>query len=74
MGGIQKKRQAELDLIKKVAAQCKTAVITGPAAARWLELSTKTWVTKVDLALPGNSRTWGDKDPVSYTHLRAHET
>lgn len=63
MGGIQKKRQAELDLIKKVAAQCKTAVITGPAAARWLELSTHRWVTTVDLAMPGSSRAWGKTYP-----------
>lgn len=63
MGGIQEKRQAELDLIKKVAAQCKTAAITGPAAARWLDLSTHKWVTTVDLAMPGSSRAWGKKYP-----------
>ena len=61
MGGIEQKRQAELDLIRQVAAQCKTAVITGPAAARWLDLSTLNWVTTVDLALPGASRSWGKK-------------
>lgn len=63
MGDIQQKRDAELRLIVDVASRCKTAVITGPAAARWLGLSTYQWVKKVDLALPGNSRTWGSKDP-----------
>lgn len=63
MGGIQQKREAELELIRQVAAECKTAVITGPAAARWLNLATLTWVTKVDLALPGASRSWGKKYP-----------
>ena len=63
MGGIANKRQAELDLIQRVAAQCKTAVITGPAAARWLDLSTLNWVTSVDLALPGGSRSWGKTYP-----------
>ncbi len=63
MGGIQQKRKAELELIRQVAAECKTAVITGPAAARWLNLATLTWVTKVDLALPGASRSWGKKYP-----------
>ena len=76
MGDLQQKRDAEIQLIKDIASRCKTAVITGPAAARWLDLSTKTWVTKVDLALPGNSRTWGDKDPRKVYHgglLRAAE-
>lgn len=68
MGDLQQKRDAEIQLIKDIASRCKTAVITGPAAARWLDLSTKTWVTKVDLALPGNSRTWGDKDPRKVYH------
>lgn len=68
MGDLQKKRAAELELIQDVASKCKTAVITGPAAARWLGLSTYTWVTKVDLALPGNSRTWGNKDPKRAYH------
>lgn len=63
MGDIQKKRDAELQLIEDVASRCKSAVITGPAAARWLGLSTYQWVEQVDLALPGNSRTWGDRDP-----------
>lgn len=63
MGGIQQKRKTELELIRQVAAECKTAVITGPAAARWLNLATLTWVTKVDLALPGASRSWGKKYP-----------
>ena len=63
MGGIANKRQAELDLIQRVTAQCKTAVITGPAAARWLDLSTLNWVTSVDLALPGGSRSWGKTYP-----------
>lgn len=63
MGEIAKKRQAELDLITQVAAQCKTSVITGPAAARWLGLSTLNWVTAVDLALPGEARSWGKKYP-----------
>lgn len=61
MGDYTKKREAELALIAKVARQCKTAVITGPAAARWMGLSTLKWVEKVDLVLPGNSRTWGAK-------------
>ena len=68
MGDLQKKRAAELELIQDVASKCKTAVITGPAAARWLGLSTYNWVTKVDLALPGNSRTWGNKDPKRAYH------
>lgn len=63
MGDIQKKRDAELQLIEDVASRCKSAVITGPTAARWLGLSTYQWVEQVDLALPGNSRTWGDRDP-----------
>ena len=68
MGDLQNKRAAELELIQDVASKCKTAVITGPAAARWLGLSTYNWVTKVDLALPGNSRTWGNKDPKRAYH------
>lgn len=59
MGDNQRKREDELALITKVAAQCKTAVVTGPAAARWMGLSTLEWVTCVDLCLPGNARTWG---------------
>ena len=58
MGDLQKKREAELELIQDVAAKSKSAVITGPAAARWLGLSTYNWVTKVDLALPGETRPW----------------
>lgn len=63
MGDIQQRRQQELELIRQVARHCKTAVLTGPAAARWLGLSTFDWVTRVDLALPGNSRTWGKQYP-----------
>ena len=62
MGDVAKRRKYELELIKDVASRCKTAVVTGPAAARWLGLSTYRWVETVDLALPGNSRTWGDTD------------
>lgn len=62
MGDVAKRRRDELELIKDVASRCKTAVVTGPAAARWLGLSTYRWVQTVDLALPGNSRTWGDTD------------
>ncbi|SEB50763.1 hypothetical protein SAMN04488531_0840 [Corynebacterium coyleae] len=58
MGDLQKKREAELELIQDVAAKSRSAVITGPAAARWLGLSTYNWVTKVDLALPGETRPW----------------
>ena len=58
MGDLQKKREAELELIQDVAAKSKSAVITGPAAARWLGLSTYNWVTTVDLALPGETRPW----------------
>ena len=58
MGDLQKKREAELELIQGVAAKSRSAVITGPAAARWLGLSTYNWVTKVDLALPGETRPW----------------
>lgn len=63
MGDNRTKREAELALIRDVAAKCKTAVITGPAGARWLGLSTLGWVTRVDLALPGNARTWGKAYP-----------
>lgn len=62
MGDVAKRRRDELELIKDVASRCKTAVVTGPAAARWLGLSTYRWVQTVDLALPDNSRTWGDTD------------
>lgn len=58
MGDLQKKREAELELIQDVAAKSRSAVITGPAAARWLGLSTYNWVTTVDLALPGETRPW----------------
>ncbi|OHO81193.1 hypothetical protein HMPREF2736_07355 [Corynebacterium sp. HMSC036E10] len=58
MGDLQKKREAELELIQDVAARSRSAVITGPAAARWLGLSTYNWVTTVDLALPGETRPW----------------
>ena len=77
MGDYTKKREAELALIAKVAEQCKTAVITGPAAARWMGLSTLKWVEKVDLVLPGNSRTWGTKYRDKVYHggiLRDEET
>ena len=58
MGDLQKKRAAELELIQDVASKCRSAVITGPAAARWLGLATLTWVTRVDLVLPGNTKPW----------------
>lgn len=63
MGEIQKRRDAELALIKSVASQCGSAVITGPAAARWIGLSTRSWVEVVDLCLPSNSNAWGKNYP-----------
>lgn len=61
MGENENKHARELELIKRVASQCKNAVVTGPAGARWVGLSTLQWVTNVDLALPGNSREWGKR-------------
>ncbi len=63
MGDNSSKRAAELELIRTVASQCKTAVVTGPARARWAGLSTLQWVTTVDLVLPGRTRAWGKTFP-----------
>ena len=42
----------------QVAASTKTAVVTGPAGIRWQGLATLNWVEKVDLLLPGTSKSW----------------
>lgn len=61
--GEKKKHDKELALIESVAKQCKTAIVTGPAAAKWAGLSTLNRVTKVDLVLPGEMRSWGKTYP-----------
>ena len=60
-GTVQQKREEELELIKRVSKGTRKAVITGPAAARWLGLATLDWVEQVDLLLPGASKAWGSK-------------
>ena len=54
----ERKRKEEAALIMRVAAETKTAVVTGPAGVRWQGLATLDWVTKVDLLLPGTSKAW----------------
>lgn len=54
----QRRRQEEAALIMRVAASTKTAVVTGPAGIRWQGLATLNWVEKVDLLLPGTSKSW----------------
>lgn len=52
----QQKRDAEMELIRRVAKQTRKAVVTGPAAARLMGLNTYGWVEKVDLVLPSKTR------------------
>ncbi|OFP34550.1 MULTISPECIES: hypothetical protein [unclassified Corynebacterium] len=51
----QEKREEELALINTVLSRRGKAVITGPAAARVLGLSTLHWVTRVDLLYTSRS-------------------
>lgn len=60
-GTVSQRREEELELIKRVSKETRKAVITGPAAARWLGLATLDWVEQVDLLLPGASKAWGSK-------------
>lgn len=55
----EKKRQQELELIRRVIKGTKSAVVTGPAAARLYGLSTRQWVEQVDLVMVGKSVGWG---------------
>lgn len=59
---LQKRRRQELELIERVASSTKTAVVTGPAAARWMGLHTFNWVDNVDLLLPGSAKAWTPRD------------
>ncbi|WJZ08731.1 hypothetical protein CGLAUT_11380 [Corynebacterium glaucum] len=60
---IAKRKQQELKLIDRVAIATRKAVITGPAGARLLGLSTYSWIEQVDLVLPGCSNSWGTQRP-----------
>ncbi|QYH19105.1 hypothetical protein JKI95_07500 [Corynebacterium aquatimens] len=64
------KRTQEIELIKRVAGEAKKSIVTGPAAARLLTLSTYSWVTQVDLILNNRGHTWGKKR--TYTDRRYH--
>lgn len=56
---VEQQRDAERALIERVAATTKSAVITGPAGARWLGVANLDWVERVDLAMQGNGKAWG---------------
>ena len=56
--------QGELELIRTVMKDRKRAVLTGPAAARWIGLPTLDRVTTVDLRFRSGANAYGkSKDP-----------
>lgn len=59
----EQKRAEELALIRKVSGRAKKAVVTGPAGARLLGISTYNWVEKVDLLKQGNGHGYGQSRP-----------
>ena len=54
-GGIMDK-QAELELILESIRHCRSAVVTGPAAARLMGVNTLTWVRKTDVLLRNGAK------------------
>ena len=61
----------EMALITSVAARCRTAVVTGPAALRLHGIKTYSWVTNVDLALRGTARAFDTTTPLKNRTYRS---